>query len=341
MGVSFLAQNAGKRSITLNLKSEKGRALFKKLILRADVVVENFRPGVMDRLGLGFEALKALKPDLIYCAISGFGQDGPMRDLPAYDHIIQGLSGVMSITGAPDTAPYRVGYPISDTIGGLTAAMAVCAALANRGQKGGVMIDISMLEATLATMGWIVSNFLVAGVDPKPLGNENFTSAPSGTFETKDGPLNIAANKQEQFESLCKVIGSEELIGNPDFITRDLRKQNRYALKELIENQLKKRNSSEWAHELNRAGVPSGTVQGVADILAHPQIAGRGMIGEFKDVPGVGRDVALSRTAVKMDGAALTVDAPPPMLGADNEDIYGRLGLGPEDLAALKQEGVL
>lgn len=341
MGVSFLAQNAGKRSVTLNFKHEKGREIFKKLVVRADVLVENFRPGVMERLGLGFEDLKRHNQTLIYCAISGYGQDGPMRDLPAYDHIIQGFSGVMSITGGPDTAPYRVGYPMCDTIGGLTAAMAICAAVAGREKEGAQFIDVSMLEATLATMGWIVSNYLVAGVDPEPLGNENFTSAPSGTFNTKDAPLNIAANKQEQFEELCRIIGREDLLDHPDYVTRDLRKQNRYALKSEIERELKRRPAHEWAEVLNKAGVPSGTVQGVPDALSHPQIAGRGMIAEFANVDGVGRDLQLLRTAVKINGEAVAVDDAPPTLGAHNAEIYSELGLSDEEQSALRDEGVI
>lgn len=341
MGVSFLAQNAGKRSITLNLKAEKGAELFKRIVAQCDVVVENFRPGVMDRLGVGYEVLKGVNDRLIYCAISGFGQDGPMRDMPAYDHIIQGIAGVMSITGAPDTAPYRVGYPMCDTIGGLTAAMAINAALAGREQHGGTMIDVSMLEATLATMGWIVSNYLIAGVDPKPLGNENFTSAPSGTFLASDGPLNIAANKQEQFEELCKVINREDLVAHPAYVTRDLRKQNRYALKEEIETALKERPAAEWAEVLNSVGVPSGTVLGVAEILAHPQIAGRGMLGEFHDVPGTGRDIRLARTGVKIDGEAPAVDAPPPRLGEHNGEVYKAFGLSEDEIRACEKEGVI
>ena len=166
MGVSFLAQNAGKRSMTVNLKHARGKEVLRRLVRTADALVENFRPGVMDRLGVGYDALRALNPRLVYCAISGFGQDGPLKDLPAYDQIIQGMSGVMSITGSADSAPLRVGYPVADTIGGLTAALAMAAALAERDRAEGRFIDISMLEATLATMGWVVSNFLVAGREP-------------------------------------------------------------------------------------------------------------------------------------------------------------------------------
>lgn len=341
MGVSFLAQNAGKRSITLNLKHDKGKALFKRIAGRVDVVVENFRPGVMDRLGVGYDVLKPINPRLVYCAISGFGQDGPMRDLPAYDQIIQGVSGVMSITGSAETAPYRVGYPLCDTIGGLTAAMAVAAALSGRERNGGCFIDVSMLEATLATMGWVVSNYLIAGVTPTPLGNENFTSAPSGTFEAQDGPLNIAANKQEQYQSLCKILGREDLLEHPSYVTRDLRKENRHALRAELEKTLRTKPARTWARELNGAGVPSGAVFPVADILAHPQIAERGMFADFADVPGVDRDIRVARAAVKLDGAPAAVDAPPPRLGEHNDAVYKAFGVGESELEQLRAEGVI
>jgi crotonobetainyl-CoA:carnitine CoA-transferase CaiB-like acyl-CoA transferase len=341
MGVSFLAQNAGKRSLTLNLKDEKGRALLRRLVRSADALVENYRPGVMERLGLGYEVLKVENPQLIYCAISGFGQDGPMRDLPAYDQIIQGVSGVMSITGAPETAPYRVGYPICDTIGGLTAAFAITAALNRRGPAAGAFIDVSMLEATLATMGWVVSNWLVAGLRPEPQGNENVTSAPSGAFETAEGLLNIAANKQEQWESLCRHLSREELLAHPDYATREDRKANRFALKAAIEASLAAKPARDWARELNRLGVPAGAVFEVPDILEHPQIASRGMIAAFAQVPGADRDVRVLRTGVKIDGAAPGVDAPPPRLGEHNAQIYGELGLSEAELTSLREEGVI
>ena len=178
MGASFLAQNAGKRSVTINLKTAAGRDVFRRLVGSADVVIENFRPGVMERLGLGYDALREIRPGLVYCAISGFGQDGPLRDNPAYDQIVQGLSGVMSVTGDAASAPLRVGYPVADTIGGLTAAFAIAAALVRRGRSGeGECIDVSMLEATLVTMGWQVSNWLIAGVRPQPLGNRRQPAA--------------------------------------------------------------------------------------------------------------------------------------------------------------------
>jgi crotonobetainyl-CoA:carnitine CoA-transferase CaiB-like acyl-CoA transferase len=341
MGVSFLAQNAGKRSISVNLKHAEGKQVFLRLVREADVVVENFRPGVMKRLGLGFEVLREHRADLVYCAISGFGQDGPLKDYPAYDQIIQGMSGVMSITGDPETAPYRVGYPIADTIGGMTAAFAVAAALAEKPRTQARFIDVSMLEATMATMGWAVSNFLVAGRAPGPMGNENITASPSGTFQTGEGLLNIAANKQEQFEALCRVVGREDLIANPEYAERHARLRNRFALKAELESALAARGAQAWWPLLTQAGVPSGPVYTVEQALAHPQISERGMVANFPDVPGVGRDVRLVRTGFKLDGAAPAVDNPPPMLGQHSDELLAELGYGTEEIRGLREAGAI
>lgn len=339
MGVSFLAQNAGKKSVTLNLKAAEGKALLKRLVKTADVLVENFRPGVMERLGLSAAVLRAENPRLIYCAISGFGQDGPWKARPAYDQIIQGASGVMSITGDETSAPLRVGYPLADSVGGLTAAMAIAGAL--NAPERGCVIDVSMLEAVIATMGWAVSNYLVAGVAPTANGNENLTSAPSGAFQAADGLLNIAANKDEQWRALAAHLGRDDLIAAPDYLTRELRKKNRKALKAELESVLRARKADDWAEELNRIGVPAGSVLTVPEVLAAPQIADRGLLASFADAPGVGRDITVVRTGVKVDGKALTVETPPPMLGADNAEIWRSLGVSATELKRLEQEGTI
>jgi crotonobetainyl-CoA:carnitine CoA-transferase CaiB-like acyl-CoA transferase len=247
LGTSFLAQNAGKKSVVVDLKSDGGKASFTKLVEGADVLVENFRPGVLARLGFPWSELQEINPRLIYCAISGFGQTGPMSQRPAYDQIIQGLSGMMSITGTPDTAPLRVGFPISDTIGGLTAAMAVNAALAGRARTGvGSYIDVSMLESSLSAMGWAVSNYLISGLLTEPMGDQNATAAPSGTFEAAEGPLNIAANRQEQFVTLCRIIDRPDLLEDERFRDRESRKVNRDALNREINSVLRTRPAIEW-----------------------------------------------------------------------------------------------
>jgi len=339
MGISFLAQNSGKQSATLNLKSEKGKNLFKKLVKKCDAVVENFRPEVMSRLELDYETLKQENPNLIYCAITGFGQDGPLSQNPAYDQIVQGLSGVMTITGDAENNPFRVGYPIADTIGGLTAAMAVSAALNN--PKGGSFIDVSMLEATLATMGWVISNYLIGGVVPKAQGNENFTSAPSGTFQAKDGLLNIAANKDEQWELLAKHLDRKDLISHPDFSNREDRKKNRLRLKAELETVLTTRSVEEWIKELNQIGVPAGPVLSIPEVLNHPQIAGRGLIANLNNISNVEDSIEILKTAAIFNGQHLEVGNNPPALGADNEKIYSDIGLNKEEINNLKKEGVI
>lgn len=345
MGVSFMAQNAGKRSITLNLKEPRGKEILKKLVAKADVLVENFRPGVMDRLGLGYDVLSDVNPALIYCAISGFGQSGPMKRLPAYDQIVQGLSGIMTITGEEDKGTYRVGYPMADTIGGMTAAFAISSALAGRtmGNKNakGSFIDISMLESVIATMGWVVSNYLIASKEPTANGNDNFTSSPSGAFATADGQLNIAANKQEQFEALCEVLGLESLIKDPRFVSRKERLENRSALTALLEAVLVTKETDHWVEKLNVVGVPAGAVLTVPQALALPQIAERGMMASFENVPGADRDIRILRTGIKMDGAAPSVNTPPPELGQDNQDILSSLGFSCDEIDNLAKEGVL
>jgi len=342
MGASFLAQNAGKRSVTINMKSAAGKDLFKKLVATSDAVIENFRPGVMDRLGLGYDDLKTVRPSLVYCAISGFGQDGPLKDNPAYDQIVQGLSGVMSVTGDAGSAPLRVGYPIADTIGGITAAFALVAALFRRERSGdGEFIDVSMLEATLVTMGWAVSNWLIAGVRPEPMGNENVTASPSGMFKTGDGLLNIAANKQEQFEILCGLLERPGLARDPRFANREDRKVRRFELKAEIEAALAARPAREWSAILNAAGVPAGEVLSVPDVLAHPQIAQRDLIRRFADVPGVEQEVAVVRAGFRLANGDPTPRMAPPALGADNEAVLRELGIPLAEIARMRAEGTI
>jgi len=339
MGTSFLAQNTGKRSITINMKSDKGKEVFHKLVATSDVLIENFRPGVMDRLGVGYEVLKKDHPNLIYCAISGFGQDGPLRHAPAYDQIIQGMSGVMAVTGTPEAAPLRVGYPMADTIGGMTAAFAVASALGNKDPNNrGCFIDVAMLEAVLSTMGWVVSNYLQLGMEQQPMGNDNFTASPSGTFRTGDGLLNIAANKQEQFEAVCDVVGRPELKTDPRFSERQARLDNRPALTAELEQAMAAKPASEWREALNNAGVPAGEVMNVAQILAHPQIADRGLIATFENVPGVGRDVRVARAGIKINREAVKTDTAPPLLGQDTDELLTELGYGADEVAALKAD---
>jgi CoA:oxalate CoA-transferase len=339
MGASFLAQNAGKRSITLNLKNAKAREAFTRLVKTSDVVVENFRPGVMDRLELGYERLKAIKADLIYCAISGFGQDGPLRLNPAYDQIIQGLSGVMSVTGDAQSAPLRVGYPVADTMGGITAAYAISAALFRRERSGeGEFIDVSMLESTLVAMGWVVSNWLIAGVQPQALGNENMTASPSGTFRTGKGLLNIAANQQQQFETLCKLIGRPGLAVDSRFAGREDRKRHRTELNNEIEQALAAHSAAEWARLMNDEGVPAGEVLDVPAVLEHPQVVERRLLHTFSGVPNVDKDVSVVRSGFRLASGDPKPASPPPALGADTGSLLAQLGYSEREVEELSRD---
>lgn len=339
MGISFLAQNSGKKSLSLDLKSEDGKAIFQRLLATADVLVENFRPGVMARLGQDYERLKQSHPQLIYCAISGFGQTGPMSKRPAYDQIIQGLSGVMSITGNPEDDPLRVGYPLADTIGGLTAAMAISAAL-NKTPRG-QFIDVSMLDSVLATMGWVVSNYLIGGVEPAKHGNENVTSAPSGTFRTGDGLLNIAANEERQWQSLISHLGCEHLAEDARFETRNDRKAHRAELTGELEIWLAGKSAKQWESELTSLGVPVGIVMSVPDILKNEHTNHRGLLADFDDVAGIDRDISVVRTGFQTDGMPMKVSSPPPALGQHNEDLLRELGYDDDAIDMFRTKGVI
>ena len=342
LGASFLAQNAGKRSLAIDLKQAAGVDAFLRLVDTADVLIENFRPGVMRRLGLGYEALAARRPSLVYAAISGFGATGPLRDQPAYDQIVQGYAGVMSVTGDAQSAPLRAGFPVSDTVGGLTAALAVASALRAAEKTGrGCLIDVSMLESTLITLGWAVSNFLTAGVAPTPMGNDNMTASPSGTFRTGAGLLNVAANQQRQFEALCRVVGRPELALDERFAGREARKRHRAALTAELEAALAARPAAEWEHELVAAGVPTGLVLSVPEVLAHPHLRERELTMTFEDVPGLARPLQVVRPGFTIDGRRPTPDRRPPRLGEHGREVLREAGLGDDAIDALVRSGVV
>ena len=341
MGLSFVAVNAGKQSVAIDFKAADGREIFLRLVEKADVVLENFRPKVMERLGLGYEVLAQRNPRLVYCAISGFGQDGPWAGRPAYDQIVQGLSGAMSVTGDAATAPLRTGFPISDTIAGITAAFAIASALVEQRVAGrGRRIDVSLLESTLAAMGWVVSNHLNGGVDPQPMGNENFTAAPSGTFSTGDGPLNIAANEQKQYETLCDLVERPDLKTDPRFTERQSRKQHRAALSAELNAALQARTAKEWEALFNANGVPAGSVLSVPEILQEEQVIGRRFVETLDAAVTGDRPMRVARPGFLLD-ADYPAPAPPPHLGQDTERWLAELAYGPERIAALKAHGTV
>lgn len=341
MGLSFVAVNAGKQSVAIDFKSADGKEIFLRLVEQADVVLENFRPKVMDRLGLGYDVLAGRNPRLVYCAISGFGQNGPWLGRPAYDQIVQGLSGAMSVTGDAATAPLRTGFPISDTIAGITAAFAISSALVEQRTTGrGRRIDVSLLEATLAAMGWVVSNHLNGSVDPQPMGNENFTAAPSGTFQTGSGPLNIAANEQKQYETLCDLVGRPDLKADVRFADRQSRKVNRPALSNELNAALQARTAKEWEALFNAHGVPAGSVLSVPEILQEEQVTGRRFVETIDATVRGGQPMRVTRPGFLLD-EDYPVPTPPPQLGQDTERWLEVLGYGPEQVASLKGNGTV
>lgn len=340
MGTSFTAQNANKRSLTLNLKKEKAREIFLKLIETADVVVENFRPGVMDRLGIGYEELSKINPTIIYAAISGFGQTGPDAHKPAYDQIIQGLSGVMAVNGDQTLNPLRAGFPVCDTVGGINAAFAIMAALYHREHTGeGQFIDIALLDSIMPSMGWVVANLMIGNQQPELLGNDNFSSAPSGTFETADGYINIAANKQEQWESLADLLEISELKTDKRFQIRDDRKRNRFALTPYLNDKLRLNSTEHWVETLNKAGIPSGAILKLDDALSQAQIEHRNTFTTV-DVDGIG-DVKLFNLTAKFSKTPGLVENPPPTLSQHTNDILHSLGISYTDIEQLKEEGII
>jgi crotonobetainyl-CoA:carnitine CoA-transferase CaiB-like acyl-CoA transferase len=340
MGTSFLAQNANKKSLTLNLKHPDAQLIFKRLTETADVVVENFRPGVMARFGLSYETLSAINPRLVYCAISGFGQTGPDAMKPAYDQIIQGLSGIMAINGDERLNPLRCGFPVCDTVGGLNAAFAVMGALFHRERTGeGQFIDIALIDSILPLMGWVVANLLIGKQPPVLMGNDNFTAAPSGTFATKDGHINIAANKQEQWESLADALGLPELKTDPRFEKRDARKKNRRELTPLIEAKLKERNTAEWVETLTALNIPAGAILGLEAALTQEQIVHRQSLKTIH-VEGIG-DLPLFNLTAKFEKTPASLDTPPPRLSAHTAEILTVSGIPKSGCGRCGKKGAI
>lgn len=341
MGTSFIAQNSNKKSLTLNLKEEKAKEIFKKLVERADILVENFRPGVMERLGFSYQTLRQINPKLIYCAISGFGQTGPEALKPAYDQIIQGLSGVMSINGDERLNPLRCGFPVCDTVGGLNAAFAIMGALYYREKTGEAQfIDIAMLDSIMPLMGWVAANLLIGGQKPVLMGNDNFTAAPSGTFKTKDGYINIAANEQKQWEALTEVLGMPELKTDPRFAERDTRKKNRKELTLILEEKLKLNTTDYWVDALNEREIPAGKILDLESALKSPQIKHRNTITEVF-ISELNKKVPVFNLSAKFEKTPASVDAPPPKLSQHTEEILLDLGYSQEDIKIFKEKRII
>lgn len=342
MGVSFLSNNAGKKSVTLDLKKPEAHDVIVDLLKTCDVVLENFRPGTMTRLNFDYEVARRIKPDIIWCSITGFGQTGPLAQRQAYDQIIQGLCGVMSLTGTPDTAPMRVGYQVCDTLSAITGSFAIAAALYRRQVSGeGEFIDLSMLDASITSMpSWPMSNYLNAGLAPKPMGNENGASAPSGTFQTKDGVINIVANDQKQFESLCDALDAPEIKSNPDFIDRPTRVRNREQLRVVLERKLSARSAREWDEILARYNVPAGLILSLPEILEHEHTVVRAIMKSF-DADVIGIPFQVHKVGFHLSEHPADVDLAPPRLGQQTQEVLEALGYTDDKISILREKKVI
>ena len=338
-GSDFQNLHRNKRSITLNLKSPDGIAVFKRMVEKADVLVENYRPGVKHRLGIDYETLRNVNPRLVYASISGFGQEGPYRDRPGLDHVVQGMGGLMSITGLPGQGPVRAGIAISDSSAGLYCAFGVVLALLEREHSGeGQWVQTSLLQALIAMLDFQAARWLVNREVPPQAGNNHPTAIPTGVFKTADGYINIAASGN-LYERLCRAIGAPELIKHPDYADFKLRQKNRDALNEAITAHTIKKPSAEWIDLLNDAGVPCGPIYTIEKMFADPQVQQLGMAQpvthpKLGKIDIVGQGVKLTRTPAQ-------VRTPAPDRGAHTRDVLAEFGYDAAAIEDLQRRGVV
>jgi len=338
-GSDFQNLQRNKRSLTLNLKSPEGVAIFKRLADQADVVVENFRPRVKHRLGIDYETLKKTNPRLIYASISGFGQEGPYRERPGLDHVVQGMGGLMSITGLPGQGPVRAGIAISDSSAGIYCAFGIVLALLEREHSGeGQWVNTSLLQALIAMLDFQAARWLIAHEVPPQAGNDHPTAIPTGVFKTADGYINIAASGK-LYERLCKALGAPELFTHPDFSEYRLRSKNRIALNAEIGKHTVKRTSAEWIDLLNEAGVPCGPIYTIDKMFADPQVQTLGMAQpvvhpQLGRQELVGQGVNLSRTPAQLRKHA-------PDSGEHTREILEQFGYDAAAIDDLKKRGVV
>jgi crotonobetainyl-CoA:carnitine CoA-transferase CaiB-like acyl-CoA transferase len=340
LGPDFQNLHRNKRSLTLDLKAPDGIEIFRKLVRDADVVVENFRPDVKERLGIDYDALKAINPRLVYASISGFGQSGPYRDRPGFDQIAQGMGGLMSITGLPGQGPVRVGIPVADLSAGIFTAMGILIALLEREVSGeGQWVESSLLAAQIAMLDFQGARWTIAHEVPEQAGNDHPTSIPTGVFRTSDGYINIASAGDEIFGRFCRAVDRPDLAEHPDYKTGKSRSDNRKALNAEIEAITKTRTSAEWIDRLNKAGVPSGPIYKMDEVFSDPQVKHLGIAQsvhhkQLGDIELIGQAVTLSRTPSRLETAS-------PDAGEHTEAILGELGYSAGDITRLREKKVV
>ena len=313
----FLSVNRNKRSAGVNLKDPEGLEKVKKLATNADVVIENMRRGALEKLGLGYEALKELNPGIVYCSITGFGP-GPDEDRPGYDFLIQARGGIMGITGFPDGEPTKVGVAIADMVCGLQAAMAVLAALHRRSATGeGARIEVPLFESQLSWLANRAQEYLVSGEDVGRLGNAHPSIVPYQTFDASDKKLALAVGNDAQFKNLCQAVGRPELAGDERFAENPDRVANREELVTILEEEFRKKTADEWVEEIREAGVPCGPVNPLTDVFSDDQVLGSGMLRDVKHP--VAGTLEMLASPILVDGERLPIRRPPPILGQHTE----------------------
>jgi crotonobetainyl-CoA:carnitine CoA-transferase CaiB-like acyl-CoA transferase len=340
MASGWMAINSNKRSLTLDLQKPEAREIIRRLVAEADVVMENFRPRVMDRLGLGYEDLRKINPKLIYAAVSGFGHTGPDSAEAGYDGKIQAMSGIMSITGHEETGPVRAGFAVCDTLTGMTMAFGVASALFQRTHTGiGQFVDVSMLDATLAFLPGPIADWTVAGHKQKQSGNQAVSRKPTANlFRAKDGWLLLAVNNDRQYDALMQALSLEHTSTDPRFADWFLRVENEPALRALIEDKLEAATPTEWEERLNAAGAPCAAIWRIEEVIEHRQVKARGLMQEVDSPWGklrlAGSGVTLAHGTPRLDKLA-------PLLGADTDAILAEVGFGANEIAALREGGVV
>ena len=331
----FQNVHRNKRGITLNLKSPEGVAILKKLVARADVLVENYRPDVKERLGIGYATMAAVNPRLVYASISGYGEDGPYRLRPGFDQIAQGMGGLMSITGLPGQGPVRVGIPIADLCAGIFCAYGITVALLEREKSGqGQWVKSSLLQAQLFMLDFQAARWLMKGEVPQQAGNNHPTSIPTGVYKTRDGYMNVAASGHKIWLRMCDAIGAPELAAHPDYATGAARSKNRDALHAELEKRLRTQDSTHWIDVLNKAGVPSGPIYAIDEAFADPQTQALGIVQKLGEVAYLGQPVTLSRTPSH-------VASHPPALGQHTAEILRDLGCDAAEIDQLAARGII
>jgi formyl-CoA transferase len=339
-GPDFQNLHRNKRSMTLNLKEKAGLAVLLRMAASADVVVENFRPDVKDRLGIDYASLRKINPRIVYASISGFGQDGPYRERPGFDQIAQGMGGLMSITGLPGQGPVRVGIPIADLTAGLFCALGIMVALLEREQSGeGQWIQTSLLQAQIFMLDFQAARWLIKHEVPGQAGNNHPTSIPTGVFKTTDGHINVACAGQKIWERFCQAVDAPRLAQSPDYATAAARLKNRDALNAEIDKILVHRSSADWVAALNEAGVPCGPIYAIDQVFSDPQVEHLGIAQSVAKPDGetltvVGQPVELSRTPSR-------IAAPPPEIGQHTDEVLKEFGYGDGEIAALRQANAI